>query len=274
MDQKTFDRLENWFEAYVASFASSDPSIQRQMDLKKYHSWRVCREMADIGSDLGLAGRDLYIARAAGLFHDIGRFEQFVRYRTFADGRSVNHALLGTEILEKNRVLASLEKSVQELLLKVIAFHNRAALPKNETSPCLFLSRLLRDADKLDIWGVLTDYYKKGPDKEKDPAIELDLPDTPGISAEIYQCLLNGSPIVFDSMRNLNDFKLLQAGWVYDINFHPTFSRLKQRGYLRILEDSLSRTREVREIFNTLTRYVDKQLAVSFEPAFEAGLMD
>jgi hypothetical protein len=70
------------------------------------------------------------------------------------------------------------------LLLSVILYHNRAELPEDETEGCLFFAKLLRDADKLDIWRVVTDYYhnKNG---HQNSSIELDLPDIPEISDEV-----------------------------------------------------------------------------------------
>ena len=43
------------------------------------------------------------IAEAVALLHDVGRFEQYKRYGTFNDRKSVNHAALGVEIMKKNR---------------------------------------------------------------------------------------------------------------------------------------------------------------------------
>jgi hypothetical protein len=40
-------------------------------------------------------------------------------------------------------------------------------------------------------------------------------------------------------MRNLNDFKLLQMGWVYDVNYVPTLRLVRRRRYLEKLRDSL-----------------------------------
>lgn len=271
MSMQMLKELEDWFEQYVASFASGEPDFQRQMNLKKEHTRRVCHEITYIATELELGEESLFPARVSALFHDIGRFAQYARYQTFVDSASVNHAILGTRILKKNGVLSDLEKSMRNLILKVIAFHNRASLPGNEAENILFFSRLLRDADKLDIWRILTDYYQKGADREKNSAIELSLPDTPGISRQVYQRLIQGRCIDFASMKNLNDFKLLQAGWVFDVNFLPTFKRLQDRNYLGILQKSLPETGQIRQIFNAIDRFIAKKLAAPSETARPAG---
>ena len=96
MNLKTFiPELKNRFEQYVKQFASPDPNIQAALDLKQAHTRRVCEAIVDIGEDL-------LMAEATALLHDIGRFEQFRRYKTFSDARSENHALLGVKVIQEN----------------------------------------------------------------------------------------------------------------------------------------------------------------------------
>ncbi|MBN2108540.1 MAG: HD domain-containing protein [Deltaproteobacteria bacterium] len=260
MDTKDVQYFKNRFYAYVRSFDSNDPEGKRNIDLKYQHTRKVCREAVAIGKALGLDESDLCIAEITALFHDVGRFEQYKRYKTFSDRKSVDHAAFGIEILRENGILAGLAEPLREFILKIISYHNRAKLPDNEDPRSLFFSRLLRDADKLDIWRVVTQYYTQKAAGETNEAIELDLPDTPGISKEIYKNLMHGEMVLVASMKNLNDFKLLQTGWVYDINFLPTLQRLKKRGYLKMLQAALPNTEEVRKIFKTVFFYVDTKL--------------
>jgi len=260
MDIKDLQYFRNWFRSYVMSFASDDPECKRNIDLKHQHTQRVCREAVAIGKDLGMNESDLCLTETTALFHDVGRFEQYKQYRTFSDRKSVNHAAFGVEILRENQVLSRLDKSVQDFVLKVISYHNQAKLPANEDPRCLFFSRILRDADKLDIWRVVTDYYRQKAAGKSNETIELDLPDTPGISPVIYENLMQRETILFENMKNLNDFKLLQVGWVYDVNFLFTLKCLKERKYLHMLQDALPETEEIQQIFKTVFSYMDKKL--------------
>ena len=200
------------------------------------------------------------LSEMIALFHDIGRFEQYARYNTFLDSRSLNHAEFGVKILREKGVLNSLDASSRELILKAISNHNRATLPRHEDKACLFFSRLLRDADKLDIWRVVTEYYRRKANGEQNIAIELDLPDTPGVSYEVSRALKAQKIVDIRSMENLNDFKLLQVGWVYDVNFVPTFRRLRQKGYLDVIRKALPESDVIREIFATVESYMDEKL--------------
>jgi len=93
--QSILPRLKAWFEDYIRQFYSNDPIVQENMDLKAEHSRRVCEAIMDIGVSRDVSREDLCIAEASGLLHDIGRFEQYRRYRTFADYKSEDHAVLG-----------------------------------------------------------------------------------------------------------------------------------------------------------------------------------
>jgi len=53
-------------------------------------------------------------------------------------------------------------------------------------------------------------------------------------------------------VKNLNDFKLLQTGWIFDINFKPTFDYIKKRRYLEMIREVLPKSKEIKEIFEVI----------------------
>lgn len=61
-------------------------------------------------------------------------------------------------------------------------------------------------------------------------------------------------------VKNLNDFKLLKAGWVFDFNFLPTFRFLQERNYLKRIQQVLPDTQEIRDIFLEIQHYLDMRL--------------
>lgn len=251
MHQTVKAQLKSWFASYVHRFATGQDELERNVALKAEHTHMVCAEIRSLGEALGLAGDDLDLAEVCALFHDIGRFEQYRRWQTFVDALSVDHAALGCRILREEGILRQYLPTEEDLILRVIAYHNRARLPVDEDQRCLFFSRLLRDADKLDIYRVVTGYYRmRG--RGCHPELELGLPDLPEISDEVVADLMAGRIVDITHLRTLNDFKLLQAGWVYDINFSPTLDLVVQRGYLRLLEAALPDTDLVATIFGRL----------------------
>ena len=251
--------LRAWFHNHVATFKRGDANLRRNMGVKEEHTLNVCAEITGVGEELGLSREDLLLAEIAALFHDIGRFAQFAQYGTLVDRTSVDHAQLGIRVLHENDTLRQLDEGAQDLICRAISYHNRPALPAEETETCLFLSKLLRDADKLDIWRVVTNIYRRG-DEGENSMVELDLPNTPGFSSEAYQALMEKRTVSVAHLRNLNDFKLCHLSWVYDINFLPTFQRIKRRGYLATIHEALPRAGEIDTVCAIAQAYLDEKL--------------
>lgn len=261
IDNKTLTSLKDWFCRYVSRYRSFDPGQQQNMDLKAKHTERVCEEILDIATSIALTDEQIRLAEVTALFHDIGRFEQYSRYGTFADHKSENHASLGAKVLKEEKVLDLLDKRDRDLILYAVSNHNRAVLPEEASEDCLFFLRLLRDADKLDIWRVVTEYYKDSGGR-KNSAIELDLPDSPHISPEVVSDIMAERVVKISSLKTFNDFKLLQIGWVFDLTFRRAFELLRQRGYMRIIRDALPKSAQVDKIFAKVDSYVDLRCRV------------
>jgi hypothetical protein len=231
--------------------------VKKAIVLKKKHSLRVCHEIKNIGMQLGLSHDNLRLAETMALFHDVGRFEQFVRYQTFVDRKSEDHGALAVKVLRKERALAALDAETQELILKAISYHNLFNIPEDEDPVCIYFSKLLRDADKLDIFTLVSAYYHVAR-AEKSAAVELDLPDTPTVSEEILTSLRDGKMTGKHQLQSLNDLKLLQMGWVYDINYQPTFQMIQERDYLRKIRDTLPVSQKIDQVYYRLLCHLRK----------------
>ncbi len=253
--------LRSRFNDYVRIFSSGDPAFQENIDLKKGHTLKVCEAALDIGKSLNLSDEELCVAEACGLLHDIGRFEQYSRYMTFSDHRSENHAALGVRVIKENRMLEGVDTNDAGLILRAVLYHNRFSLPEEEDEGCLFFLKLLRDADKVDIWRVVTDYYQNA-GHIKNQAIELDLPDSDSISEPVYRSLMMSKLVRMSDLSTLNDFKLLQIGWIYDINFHKTFQIIKEHKYLEKIREALPENSDrVSDIYGRAVTYLNKNTA-------------
>jgi hypothetical protein len=139
---------------------------------------------------LNLNAGELLVAKTIALFHDIGRFYQFSHYKTFSDFASENHAKLSIKILEEEKILDTIPEQEKKLILKAISYHNVYKLPVKESKACLMFSQLIRDADKIDIFKVLTDYYVNI-EKSDNPALEHHLPDDGTYNPLIVEDILN-----------------------------------------------------------------------------------
>ena len=252
--------LKTWFEKYLHRFDTMDRDIQKNMALKADHTLRVCENIRDIGESIALSHQDLAMAEAAALLHDIGRFEQYRRYRTFVDRKSENHATLGVRIIRDNGILEPFDPVTADIILRAVACHNRLTLPQKADAHFLMILKMLRDADKLDIWRVVTEYYQQSA-TDRNQAVELDLPDENTISDPVCQALMCGELARMADLKTLNDFKLLQIGWIYDVNFTRALEIVKEKRYLEAIREKLPKeSSRIDEIFAKAQAYVTKEL--------------
>jgi hypothetical protein len=257
MEQRQLEKFRVWFDDYVAGCYCDDRAVNANLKLKEGHSWRVCEEMLYLAGELGLADNQKRIAEVIALFHDIGRFVQFIKYRTYSDVRSVNHCLRGLEVLGEAKVLEAVEKKERQLIEKAIEYHGRKELPRDLNGQCLLFSKLIRDADKLDSLYVMTEYYRQYRDNPRECMQEREFPDEPEYSPQLVEKILCGRQIDYGEVRTLNDAKLLQLGWIYDVNFTVVLKRIKQRGFLEMLIDFLPGTADIERVRKKIFEYVD-----------------
>lgn len=260
MDQNELSHLKTWFSDYCASFSMPNQEDQRNLTLKQVHTGRVCENMLSIVRELGLSQRETFLAEVIALFHDVGRFPQYFEYKTFRDSTSVNHAARGIKVLLDNHVLKNIPRNEQKMITDAIAFHNVFTLPAGLDEVTARFSKLIRDADKLDIWRVFTEFYSL-PAKDRWSAAGLGLPDSPGYSPGILDHFHRREMFLLSKLRNLNDFKLLQLIWVFDLSFKPSFRLLKERGYLDSIAAALPQTVEITRAVDVVREFVDENLA-------------
>jgi putative nucleotidyltransferase with HDIG domain len=98
-------KIESWFENYTKQFKSQEKNYNQNINLKKEHTYQVCNEITRLGKSINLNKEDLTLAQTIALLHDVGRFEQYDRYGTFADCKFEEHAQLGVKILSQKNVL-------------------------------------------------------------------------------------------------------------------------------------------------------------------------
>lgn len=267
VDYQTLLFLKKWFLEYARSFSSPDPEKQKCLDLKEKHTFRVCSNIKEIAVSQGLSWTDVNIAETIALFHDLGRFEQFTQYGTFLDSKSINHAELAVKIIKDEGVLDDLCRKTADIIIYAIDKHNIVAIPEDCTGRELMFARMIRDADKLDIYNFSTEYFTKKNFTENDPVI-LGVNDVPTITAGVLEDLRNKSIVRRkDLLHSLNDFKLLQVSWVYDLNFPKSFEILQDKKYIEKIFMTLPATDEISSISSMIYEHIRENIpAVITEP--------
>lgn len=262
MDSGRLNRLKKWFAEYVSGFYSGgqDAYLDKHIRLKEEHTARVCQEMRYILHGLEVSESDAHLAEAAALLHDVGRFEQFRRYRTYADPKSCDHGLLGCQVLCENGALEGLDEPEKKILLDAVRWHGSKAVPPQLEQRSAFFCRLVRDADKLDVLGLLIDNFTR---YYQDPTtfdLEVEFADEPFVSQTVLDAILRGQLVDYRQIRTLHDAQLVLLGWVFDISFTPALARIAGKRYLEKLAAFLPDKPDIRRAVEHIFSYVRTRL--------------
>jgi len=245
-----------WFKSYAKNFYGEDYVVNQNIELKEKHTLNVANHAANIAKSLNLTQEEVNTAEIIGLFHDIGRFEQFRTYKTFSDNLSENHATLGIKVLKDNKILENLDENRKKIIIKAIRLHNTKELPSNLNEEEALYCKLIRDADKLDIFRVVIEYEKER-QNNPNPAID-NLPFTEGYNKALLNDILLNRKISNNALKNYNDRKLYELGWITDLNFSFSFNYIKEKEIIKSLINCLPKDEGINRVLKYLDGYIEK----------------
>ncbi|RLB29480.1 MAG: hypothetical protein DRH11_15960 [Deltaproteobacteria bacterium] len=249
--QQEIDSYQAWFDSYVSRFDETRADFHAAIELKRVHSLNVLKEARMITAQLKLEPRLAHLIHIASLFHDLGRFVQYEKFGTFDDGKSLDHAELSAEILEKESVLAKLGSSDKMLVLHAISWHNKRKMPESMDYETGVTLKVLRDADKLDIIRLWVSNLDASSEKYEVLTLKLK-PHPYYYSKEIFEDLCNKKLPLLRNAIWVNDLKLIVCSWMYDLNFHVTKKIVMGRRYLDKLADMLPKNEKFDDIIERL----------------------
>lgn len=253
--ENKYKELKEWFDSYTKDFAMQNKKNQKNINLKINHSRRVTEDMEEIIEDFRMTEEEKNLARIIALYHDIGRFKQYKEYQTFSDYKSEDHGRLGVKVMKENNLIEDLDQANQDIIYKAIEQHNKAEIDKDyfDNEKEIFFTKLIRDADKLDIFNIFVSRYKKG--DQEDFIIKLSTETK--ITEEIYKKVLKKEAINYDKLETLNDLKMMQLTWIYDINFDKTIEIIKQRKYIETIYNSMENNKKADHVYNEIKNYIN-----------------
>lgn len=211
------------FKEYVKKYNPEDEKIK----IKIVHIEKVAENSKRIAQNLGLSQEDVELAELIGLLHDIGRFEQVRLYHTFVDKDSINHGEYGAKILFEDGLIRNFIKDnkFDKIIKLAIVNHNRADIEEDLTERERLHAKIIRDADKTDIFRILISGDKK--------AIweKADLSDDK-ISDEIYREFVEDKRINYKERKTSADILVSHFNYVYDLNFPETRKIIRDNKYI------------------------------------------
>lgn len=215
---------ERIFLEYADRYDRSNGKIE----LKIVHTLEVAKVMDRLTEKLHLDGEIRELAHICAVFHDIGRFEQVRRYDTFLDQLSVDHAQLGCEVLEQEGFLSELPPEKGRMIMTAIRNHNRYQIESGLESHTELLCRLIRDADKCDIFRVFAceDMVDTMGETEEQVSRET-------VTEVVYDSILQHQCVKKEERKTGLDKWVSFLGFVFDMNFPQSLELLLEKRYYR-----------------------------------------
>lgn len=243
---------------FLTSFAESHFTGNRSRDkmlrLKLDHSMRVFGNAECIIDGERMTGDIASMGRLAALYHDIGRFPQLAKYGTFNDRESVNHGRLGVLTLRDLDMPGEVPAKSWRFIRLAIGQHNVKNIRNTLPSPVSEITRLIRDADKIDIFRVMVEHFSG---ENPDPAITHGFEEVPGQYSEtIFDAVTARTTADYRDIRCANDFKLLIVGWVYDLNYPTSVSLLKERGLVERIFSFLPKDKKIQDLEKKVNNFM------------------
>ncbi len=260
MKKKNLDLIADWFHGYVHTFAGRDGELHYVLGLKLEHSGQVAATAAALAREMRWSGPECVAAEAAGLLHDAGRFSQFAEFQTLSDAVSVNHGLRGWEVVSNAGILDAIEKRERNCILDSIRHHNARLVPDGLDAESLKFVRLIRDADKLDIFQVVQKALRNNGFRELEdmlPGFKLDGP----VSRPLVDELKKNRSCAMTNVKSLADFMLMQLTWVHDINYPASYRQMAAKEIVPRIAEQLPADSAVAELVGIALRLVDERAA-------------
>ena len=227
------------------------------MLFKRDHSIRVAATNGLIARQIGLEGGEIWLAKLIGLFHDVARYEQFHKYRTFRDPLSFDHGDYGAELISRMVFFKGFDPALVKMICAVISYHNKKDVPEGLQKKLRIHTQLIRDADKLDIIYITCRSIRNG--SVHVPTIASSNKDT--ITPEVVKALTERRPIDYGLVKTEHDFLLVKIGWIYDLNFLPSLAMFNLRGSLGVLKEALPAVEGLDALLAEIDTYIHEKLA-------------
>lgn len=258
-EKKILEKMYEKFQNYYNKFLTEENTTVYAVKMKYDHTQRVIEEIKLLCKDMNFDSLVSLLAEVSALFHDVARFEQFKKFKTFSDRVSFNHAERAVEIIEENNFFADLEESDAKDIKLAIRYHNAYKIPETLNERATLLCKLLRDADKLDIYNIAVSYYKN-PDEYNKNVMEIGVEKGEAVGDEVCKAILEGRIVPYSIIKTINDFKMVQLSWVYDIYFPHSLKRMIECGYIEEIKKGLPSSTLIAQAIEKIEKYIKERI--------------
>lgn len=234
--------LEKVVEKFNEYTSNYDKSI-KEISLKYHHSFAVSELMGELAFRLNLEKEQIEVARIIGLLHDIGRFEQFMKYRVFSDEFSDHAEESVTYLFDDGHIRDFVDDNKYDEIIKTaIKYHNKIMIPNDIEGDDLLFTKMIRDMDKVDIYKQVAINYEFTFNADE-------------VTAEVLELFKNGEIMPNNKCKTTSDEIIKCLGFIFDINFEESFDILVTTdnfdlflGTIEVANNSEKLWKKIREI--------------------------
>lgn len=232
------------YRKYVEQFNQSDPRIVYKWE----HSLRVMEKMQALSLYLHQGKAEYELSTIIGLFHDYGRFYQVENFNTYQD-KIFDHGDYGAEqLIHQHELKNFVSQDVDEqVIYDVIKNHNKYEIDPNVHDKSLLFSKMIRDADKLDILESLS----KGD-------IEWD-EDGSAIMPEVKEMFFNHQQLLSSLRRTKSDRMIGFLCLIYDLNYDWSYDYLKNHFIIDHIYDQIQDKKLFEPYFKEIQNFINKE---------------
>ena len=253
-------RMHEWMTHYMKSFYSDDAEVQQGILIKEKHTGYVTANCIELAKFLKLSVHDVELAEIIGLFHDVGRFRQYSIYKTFNDAESEDHADLALKVIDELEFFKELSAQDYDILKFAIQNHNKKTVAPTDDERKILFAKIIRDADKLDIYRVLEPFLAQANADKMPNFIKSKGNLVAEISPDFVENFVTGNQADYRKIRTNGDRKIVRLMWIYDVNFSWTMQKIVERGYIEKIVSNLPMDERVAEGVRRLKLHVEKKL--------------
>lgn len=243
----------NFFQSLIIDLAENH---QRVLDVQE-HSIRVVSHSNLLAKSVLQNDDDIRIAGAIALFHDLGRASLIAMGTASPTNIQRDHAALSAQIVQKMDLFSKLPVDTQLIIQKSVENHNKLKLPKLDNEQQTLFARLLRDADKLDIFESSYRFFKEKSGVQ--PIMTFDLVNSTEVSEKIIKSIMSGKTAAIEDMKTMNDYKLLLISMAFDVNFKSTFRLISEKQYIQKIYETLPKRDQIIDAFRGVKLFVENK---------------
>jgi len=245
------------FEACLLSLASDSHENNKRVEDIRAHSLRVVDNTYLLSKTVLQSDDDKRIAEVNALLHDLGRATLIAHGTESPINIQRDHAVLSAQLIQKMYFFSKLPVETQLIIMKSIENHSKLKLPKFDNEQQTLFARLLRDADKLDIFDSSYRYFKEK--KGIQPIMAYDLASTAEVSEKIIKSIMTGKTAGVEDMKTMNDYKLLLISMAFDLNFKYSFILLSEKQYVQKIYETLPKRDHIIDAYRGVKLFVENK---------------